>query len=386
MGGMRGSPLAVVLGDLELVHALGRAGVRSVAVGPPESKLRHSRYVADGVDAPSPGQLEPDDGELVERLLAFAAAQPQPPVVFCDSDEALDFLARNRAVLAGPLRLFLPPTELIRRLTDKALFQALAERLELPVPPAAWLVPSVTAPPTDLSFPLVVKPVPHRDARWRALAGDAKAMRVGTQAELEELWPRFAGADISVLAQQEVPGPETEILSYHVYVDPDGEIAGEFTGRKIRTYPLELGMSTALVTTADQRVTRLGRDFIGRIGLHGPAKLDFKRGPDGELRLLEVNPRFTLWVHAGAVAGVNLPALMYADLIGAPRAPRAAGRPGVRWVSLRGDRDAARASGMGKSRWLAWALRCETNSAFSWGDPGPLLGRIAGARGRTGDA
>src|SRR4051794_14860168 len=88
MGGLRGSPLAVVLGDLELVQALGRAGVRSVAVGPADSKVRHSRYVVAGVDAPTPGELEPDDGALVERLLAFAAAQPQPPIVYCDSDEA----------------------------------------------------------------------------------------------------------------------------------------------------------------------------------------------------------------------------------------------------------------------------------------------------------
>ena len=386
MGGLSRSPLAVVLGDLELVQALGRAGIRSVAVGPPDSKVRHSRYVVDGIDGPGLAGLEPENDALVERLLAFAATQPRPPIAFCDSDEALHFLARNRAALDGPLRLFLPSTELIRRLTDKALFQALAERTGLPVPPARWLVPSVTDAPDDLRFPLVLKPVPRRTARWRELAGDAKAMRVGSQEELAELWPRFAASDIAVLAQEEVPGPETEILSYHVYVDPDGEIAGEFTGRKIRTYPLELGMSTALVTTADEHVAQLGRDFVERIELRGPAKLDFKRAPDGELRLLEVNPRFTLWVHAGAVAGVNLPAIMHADLAGAPRPPRATGRPGVRWVSLHGDRDAARAAGMGNSRWLAWALRCETNSAFSWGDPGPLLGRIAAVRGRAGHA
>ena len=347
------------------------------------------------------------DGILTLRLAHGKASAMDVELLaaFCDE---LDAAAEARAVVltgtgsifsAGVdlfrltdegeayVRRFFPLlTDLIRRLTDKALFQALAERIGLPVPPARWLVPSVTGPPADLPFPLVVKPVPRRDGRWRALADDAKAMRVGTIAELEELWPRFAAGDIAVLAQQEVPGPETEILSYHVYVDPDGQVAGEFTGRKIRTYPLELGMSTALVTTADERVARLGRDFVGRIGLRGPAKLDFKRGPDGELRLLEVNPRFTLWVHAGAVAGVNLPALMHADLTGAARPPRAAGRPGVRWVSLRGDRDAARASGIGKSRWLAWALRCETNSAFAWGDPGPLLGRLPGARGRAGHA
>jgi D-aspartate ligase len=383
VGGMRGYPLAVVMGDLELVQALGRAGIRSVVVGPPDSRIRHSRYVVDAIDAPRWRHLDPGDDTLIERLLDLAARQDKPPVVYYDSDEALDFLARNCATLEGPLRLHMPSSELIRQMTDKALFQALGEQLDLPVPPAQWLVPSVTDPPPGLPFPLMLKPVPRRDASWRDLAGDAKALRVADRDELDALWPRLAADEIAVLGQEEVPGPETEILSYHVYVDRDGEIAGDFTGRKIRTFPLEHGMSTALITTADERVARLGRDYTRRIGLRGPAKLDFKRAPDGELKLLEVNPRFTLWVHAGAVAGVNLPALMHAELSGLPRPARSAGRAGVRWVSLPTDRDAAVATGMTRARWYAWALRCETNSSFSWGDPGPLIARFAGGRRRA---
>ena len=43
-------------------------------------------------------------------------------------------------------------------------------------------------------------------------------------------------------------------------------------------------------------------------------KLDFKqREATGGLYLLEANPRFNLWHHAGAVAGVNLPLLVYRD-------------------------------------------------------------------------
>jgi D-aspartate ligase len=127
------------------------------------------------------------------------------------------------------------------------------------------------------------------------------------------------------------------------------------------------------VTTDDPEVARLGREILRRLGLRGPAKLDFKRTPAGELRLLEVNPRLTLWVHAGARAGVNLPALMYADLTGDRLPEPRTARPGVRWVSLRRDREAARAAGIPFRRWLPWALRCETNSAFAWTDPAPLL-------------
>jgi predicted ATP-grasp superfamily ATP-dependent carboligase len=268
----------------------------------------------------------------------------------CDSDEGLDFLDHNRAVLEPELRMVLPPTDLLRDLTDKARFQRLAERLGLPVPPASAARPAAGGPPA-LRPPVVVKPVPHRGA----------------------LWGRLAETDIDVLVQEAVVGPESEIVSHHAYVDQHGEVAGEFTGRKIRTFPAERGMSTALTTTDDPEVAALGREMLSRIGLRGVAKLDFKRSPTGDLRLLEVNPRFTLWAHAGAVAGVNLPALMYAELAGLPRPAPQRARAGVRWVSLRRDREAARAAGTSLVRWLVWALSCETNSAFAWRDPRPLL-------------
>jgi hypothetical protein len=64
--------------------------------------------------------------------------------------------------------------------------------------------------------------------------------------------------------------------------------------------------------------------------LTGGAKLDFKSAPDGRLLLLEINPRFNLWHHLGAVAGVNLPALVYADLVGLPRPATRPARAGAR--------------------------------------------------------
>ncbi|MBW3656553.1 MAG: hypothetical protein KY444_10630, partial [Gemmatimonadetes bacterium] len=110
-----------------------------------------------------------------------------------------------------------------------------------------------------------------------------------------------------------------------------------------------------------------------RLGLRGVAKFDFKRGPDGALHLLEINPRFNLWHHLGAVAGVNLPALVHADLAGRPRtaAPRALA--GATWCRPLEDWRAARASGMSAASWTRWMLRCEANASFDPRDPMPLL-------------
>jgi predicted ATP-grasp superfamily ATP-dependent carboligase len=187
-----------------------------------------------------------------------------------------------------------------------------------------------------------------------------------------------------------VPGPETQVESYHVYVDPTGDVAAEFTGRKLRTFPTTYGRSTALTITDAGDVAALGRDVVRAIGLRGVAKLDFKRAPDGTLHLLEINPRFNLWHHLGAAAGVNLPAFVYADLVGRPRPAARRARAGTCWCAPQKDRLAATAGGMAVATWLLWALRCEAKSGIAWDDPLPYLrnklGRLVPASAWRGAA
>jgi D-aspartate ligase len=352
--------LAVVLGRIDLVRALGRGGIASVVVGDPDDPIRHSRHVTAVI---------PRDG-----LLEHARAAGERPPLFYDSDAALALLARERDELAARYRFVLPAPDLLTDLVDKGRFQALAERTGLPVPPARPLAAGRTP---DLRFPVVVKASPHRDRRWEELAGDSKVLRVDDARGLADVAARLDGSGVELIAQELVPGGEDRIESYHVYVDDRGSVAAEFTGRKIRTAPPEFGMTTSLETTDAPDVAAAGRDAVERIGFRGVAKLDFKRAPDGSLHLLEVNPRFTLWVYAGAVAGVNVPAIVHADLTGRPRPPAARARPGVRWIWPSADAAAARAAGIPLRRWLPWALRAETNSSFALADPAPyVLGRL----------
>jgi predicted ATP-grasp superfamily ATP-dependent carboligase len=132
-----------------------------------------------------------------------------------------------------------------------------------------------------------------------------------------------------------------------------------------------------LIITDSPEVAALGRAVVRRLDLRGVAKLDFKRGPDGRLYLLEINPRFTLWHHPAALAGANVPALVYGDLTHLPRPAMRRIRAGVRWCKIWEDGPAARATGVPLTRWLVWALGCEAKSALSWDDPLPLLGTAA---------
>lgn len=364
-------PLACVIGEVDLVRALALAGIRSAVAVPPGNPARWSRSTAAILEWSDPWRA-PE--ALVERLVAFASVQALPPVLFYDGDWDLLLVSRHRSRLAKAFRFVVAEAELVEDLVDKARFQALAERLELPVPRGRLLLAGQEFPDAiDVPFPLVAKPLTRQHATWKPLVR-AKAVRVDRTDELRALWERLAQGGIDVLVQEAVPGPESRIESHHVYVDAEGRVAGEFTGRKLRTHPRAYGYSTALALTRSEDVAALGREIAERLGLRGVAKLDFKRTPDGRLRLLEINPRFNLWHHPGALAGVNLPALVYADLAGLPRPRRGASTDGVHWCSLAHDWQAARAHGIALPRWAAWALRCQAKSGFALDDPLPLVG------------
>ncbi len=365
--------MACVVGEIDILRALAVAGIPCAAVAHRGDSTRFSRATRARVDLPTPWTLD----QLVETLMAWGSAQPQRPVLFYDGDWHLVALSQHRELLSRAFRFVIPDHELVMDLVDKERFLALTARCELPVPRAAALAPG-EALGTEMNFPAVVKPLTREHDTWKPLSLQ-KAIQVDTPSQLQRLLDRIEPSGISVIVQEMVPGPETLIESYHAYIDAAGRTVGAFTGAKIRTFPLEHGYSTSLVTTAADDVDRLGRDILERIGFrNGVAKLDFKRHPaDGSLALLEINPRFNLWHYLGAKAGVNLAAAVYADLTGAARAPLGTARAGVRWCNLPSDLRAARAAGLPLRRWAPWALRCEAKHAIAWDDPLPFLAEVA---------
>lgn len=377
---------ACVMGDMDLVRPLGLAGISCVVAGAPGDPVFHSRFIRKEL---SWEDNEPQAERRVDALIRYGAAQPEPPVLFYQSDSQLRLVSRYRDRLNQVFRFIVAGPPLIEILLDKARFQESAERWNLPVPAARRIHPTGNDPcEIDLPFPVIVKPVEHAEpdaVSWKLVAGSHKALLVETPETLRVLWPRFVAADLNLLFQEAVLGPESCIESYHVFVDQTGAVAAEFTGRKIRTLPVVCGLSTAVETTDAADVRVIGREIVQRIDLRGVAKLDFKRSSEGKLYLLEINPRFNLWHHLGAIAGVNLPALVYGDLTGAPRPIVLSARAGVRWVSPWADMRAAQESGIPITAWLWWLLHCEAKSGVAWDDPMPvlrkLLARIPRSRG-----
>jgi len=363
--------LALVLGDMEMVRALGMAGIPCAVPGTAETSAVYSRFTRRSLYWD--GHIWDPSDDLIDALVDFGFAQEHPPVLFYQSDAQLILIARYRERLAKVFRFVAPDPSLVEQLVDKGRFQALAEREGLPVPKAHVVDPSMDQISFDFDFPfpVIAKPLMRRIS-WTELVGAPKALEFESPADLREMWPQFVSAGIKLLIQESIAGPETCIESYHVYAEKGGHVVADFTGRKVRTNPSYCGHSTALRVSNAPDVADLGRDIVRSLQLEGVAKFDLKRGPDGRLNLFEINPRFSLWHHLGAAAGLNIPAMVYADLVGLPRPKAGRARPGTRWCQPLTDWKAAKEQGVSFRKRVQWLLQCEATTS-NLDDPLPFL-------------
>src|SRR5207249_9923860 len=158
-------PVACVMGDMDLVRPLGLAGIPCVAVAPrgaPTRFTRFARHALDWVDAWDAPEAQ------VDVLVRFAEAQPEPPVLYYEEDRELLLVSRFRDRLARAFRFVAADADLVEALVDKARFQELAARLDLPVPRAHVLHAGVAACTAALAvrLPCIVKPLTRRVDRW----------------------------------------------------------------------------------------------------------------------------------------------------------------------------------------------------------------------------
>jgi D-aspartate ligase len=83
--------MAVVMGDVDMVRTLGLAGIRSSYFGPPDYSARFSRHVREVLPWLDEWRCQE---QIVAALLRFARTQPEPPVLYPQTDAAVLLVSR----------------------------------------------------------------------------------------------------------------------------------------------------------------------------------------------------------------------------------------------------------------------------------------------------
>jgi predicted ATP-grasp superfamily ATP-dependent carboligase len=373
-------PPALLLGGLDLLRPLGYADIPAIVATPEaHDPALDSRYCRGRLLLPPLDKREAVIGTLLGAGLRLKSALGSRVPLYYGTDDHLSLISDAREALEQVFLLLLNPPEVSRALLDKDRFQALARERALPVPRAlAWDELGRAA------GAVLVKPRLKTDweasaVQRRLLGGEGKA-RVFASGRAVLAHPLALQLREQLTFQDYIPGDDRQLWSFHGFAAEDGALLAWFVGRKLRTSPPLTGMSSFLELARDDEVAALGREVAASVPLRGVFKIDFKRcAASGRLALLEINARFNLWHHLGAVNGVNLPRIAYDYLVHRTR-PAASRGYGThrRWLCPRLDwrayRGCAARGELGFGAWLASLAGAPlVYDTFSWSDPLPWI-------------
>jgi predicted ATP-grasp superfamily ATP-dependent carboligase len=361
---------------LAALRSLARAGVPVVGLdceaGQPGFKSRFGTHLL----CPDPVH-EPE--LLVEYLLELAANEPFPPVLLPASDAWTLFISRNRDQLCTHFRFALPSAQVMEAVVNKRQQYELAGQVGTPLPKTFF--PTTLADAEEaagtIDYPAFLKP--YYGHLWReTFGGSHKGFKVHTPAELVERFAEALTNNQPVLIQSIIQGPNTNHFKVCAYLNAAGEPLALFTLRKIRQYPTEFGVGTLVESMEDPTLARLGLDFLQGIGYRGIGSIEFKRDTrDGQLKLIELNPR--LWQQNGhaTACGINFPLVAYRDLIGDPPAPQLCFSLGTKWLDAMPDLQASweyfRDGQLTPVAWLRSFWGVKSFATFAFDDPLPFL-------------
>lgn len=315
---------------LGIVRSLGRRGVPVCVIDDERSIARFSRYARRGVRVANLTDAEP----TVQALLELARRQPVDGwVLYPTRDEQVEAIAQSKRELERYYRVPTPDWSVTRWACDKRNTYRLAEQLGIPAP-RTWYplnlddVRAIHAP-----GPFVIKP---------AFKGNfltvtkAKAWRADGNAELVD---RFQTASMlmpaeDLMVQELVPGDGRRQFAYCAFWKGDHAVATMVVRRR-RQHPPDFGRASTFAETIEHPLLeRLSERFLRHLGYYGLAELEYKLDPrDETFKLLDVNARTWGYHTLAYAAGVDFPALLFADQMGEPTG-RWRSWPGVRWIRL----------------------------------------------------
>ncbi len=294
---------------------------------------RYSRYTTHAIRVKSLREEE----QVVETLLEVGKRLHLDGwVLYPTREELVAALSHFHDQLTPLFRVPTPDWEITRWAWDKRNTYQLASSLAIPTPRTWYPQERSELAALEQYLPLVIKPAIKEHFIY---ATKAKAWRVDSLSELEERF-RQASDLVSpgeVMIQELIPGDGHQQFSYCAFFK-EGEALGSMVAQRRRQHPPEFGRASTYVESIDlPELAEISTRFLKAINYYGLVELEYKYDQREQVyKLLDVNARTWGYHSLGPRAGVDFPAMLFADQLGQVVEPCQA-TPGVKWIRLLTD-------------------------------------------------
>lgn len=327
----------VLLGTDLGVYSIARSfheayGVRSIVVS---NQLRgpidNSRIIDNVLVGAGAGEAE-----TIAVLRDVARRHADTPLLLVvNAEHEVEWLMRNRELLERHYVIPYASNEVLRLAGDKTALDAACTRLGIAVPATqpvdlsaaedgGWSPPSL-----ELTFPVVLKPAVSAEHLLMSFPGKRKVYTAASQDEASAVLRRLADAGLRevVLAQELIPGDDTQGRTVTCYADRSGQVTMMSSGQLLLGLhaPTMIGNSATILTEAQPELEQQTAALLRELGFTGFANVDIKIDPrDGRAHFLDLNPRIGRPNYYANVAGRNPARAVVADFraeLGVPGEP-----------------------------------------------------------------
>jgi predicted ATP-grasp superfamily ATP-dependent carboligase len=326
-------PAIVVGGNLNalgVVRSLARGGVPIHLIARAHDDIAAwSRYCTTHVAGAF------DERSLVECLTSVCSQLNDKAFLIVTDEEAVRTVARNKRILSAMLRFDIPDASITDTLENKIGFYELAKREGFPLP---HTVPIQNF--TDISKlrvidgPVIVKPADKTAVRG---CPEERAMLARNRRDAEKRCHFLVGCGANAVAQEWIEGADSDLYFCLFYANSCGEPLAVFTGRKLSSYPEDVG-STAVCGPAPEAAPILdpiARRFAKLTGMAGAGGVEFKWDRRNR-RFVIVEPTVgrTDWqAEVATFSGINIPLIGYRHATGESAPESLSGDRPIIWRS-----------------------------------------------------
>ena len=320
---------------LAVIRALGKMSIPIVAMSYQRTDFADvSKYVSEKVWIPNPIDSEE---EFLEFLISNAHRW-KGALILETNDYFSVSLSRNKERLQEYYKLVTPDWPILQKFIDKEKTSILAQEAGVPHPKT--YTPSslnhLGELVKDIIYPCILKPA--RSHEFSTKFG-TKNFQIDNEVQLFDKFRLCLDAKLTVMVQEIIPGPDTNLFRLQAYVDSTGTMSAKFFHRKVRQNPPQFGvMRVGVGTERNKDVERLSERLLRYAGYRGYCSIEFRKDPrDNQLKFIEMNVRMPRSGLLAITSGVNFPWLIYSDLVKNQRIEVNDYHLGVYWMELYTD-------------------------------------------------
>jgi predicted ATP-grasp superfamily ATP-dependent carboligase len=312
---------AIVIGGhvqgLGLIRALGMKRIPVYLLDTTNYNIsRYSRYCKKFIKMPL-DVYDSSDNFIDFLKKIFEQFNLDEWIIFPTDDLTVAYLSKNKQELSEYFTIWTPEWDCVKYCYDKKLTYKIAESIGIPIPKSYFPEDVSDLSEVDYLFqyPLIIKPAIMHEFYKKT---KHKVFVIHNKEDLKRKYLKACSATkpSDIIIQEIIPGGPENLFSFGSFFK-NGEAIAYITGRRSRQIPMDFGKASTFVELCEiSKIYELAAKLLKAVNYYGLSEVEFKRDPrDGIYKLLEVNPRTWKWHTLALKAGINLPYLVYTDMI-----------------------------------------------------------------------